>query len=183
VQTLPGRPTLTIPDSGWTDATNNDTYGIEALQRTNSPLDLLTIQWTDSLPTDPCGYKPQVTVGAEPEQQFAAWFQANKGLRLSAGIPRQFGDLTTTEYDVTVVTKDACQYTSPVSVIGPGFTFYAGERQRLEVASRNDKLILILIAAPSEADFDTFEPLAEQVLDSLTWPSSPCMRPGGVCPP
>ncbi|MGO9179657.1 MAG: hypothetical protein ACLQHS_10410, partial [Candidatus Limnocylindrales bacterium] len=56
---------------------------------------------------------------------------------------------------------------------GHGLVFYAGDRQRLEVASRNDTLILILISAPSEADFDTFEPLAEQVLDSWARPPSP----------
>jgi hypothetical protein len=149
--------------------------------RTNSPLDLLTIQWTDSLSTDVCGYQPQVAIGTAPESQFVAWARANKGLQLSAGIPRQFGDLPTTEYDVSVVARDACQYTSPVSVVVneggdppvPELTLFAGDRQRFEVASRNYKLILILISAPSEAAFDTFEPLAEQVLDSLTWPPSP----------
>jgi class 3 adenylate cyclase len=177
VMPLPGMPTLTMPDNGWAEADSGLNYLI--LARMTTPGDLLTIQWTDSLSTDVCGYKPQVTVGAEPEQQFAAWAQANKGLRLSAGIPRQFGDLLTTEYDVSVVARDACQYTSPVSVVvnewggGPELTLFAGDRQRFEVASRNEKLILILISARSEADFDTFEPLAEQVLDSLTWPPSP----------
>jgi hypothetical protein len=174
---LPGTPTLTIPDEGWSLYGCSD--GVIILQRTSSPLDLLTIEWIDSLSTDVCGYKPQVTVGAEPEAQFVAWAQANKGLRLSAGIPRQFGDLPTTEYDVSVVARDACQYTSPVSVIvnesggGTRITLFPGDRQRFEVASRNYKLILILISAPSEAAFDTFEPLAEHVLDSWAWPPSP----------
>jgi hypothetical protein len=173
---------LTMADGGWSVYTPGQEIAVHLgnliLDRTNSPGEQLEIAWTYSLPTDPCGYRPYVTVGSDPEQQFAAWLQANKGLRLSAGLLRQFGELTTTEYDVSVVAKDACQYTSPVSVTvaGPGqqgTTFYAGERQRLEVASRNDQLILILIAAPSEIDFDTFEPLAEQVLDSWAWPPSP----------
>jgi hypothetical protein len=170
---LPGMPTLTVADDGWSVKVSQGSALI--LYRTSTPGDVLFIQWIYSLTQDACGYRPLVTLGGDPETQFAAWLQANKGLRLSAGLPRQFGQLATTEYDVSVVAKEACQYTSPVSVIveGGGIVFYAGERQRLEVASRNDKLILILIQAPSETEFDTFEPLAEQVLNSLTWPPSP----------
>jgi hypothetical protein len=168
-------PTLTVADDGWSV---KDSQGSAlTLYRTSTPGDVLNIQWIDDLTQDACGYRPLVTVGGDPETQFQAWLTAIKGLQLSAGLARQFGQLTTTEYDVSVVAKDACQYTSPVSVVVDensarqfGLTFFAGERQRLEMASRNDQLILMLIAAPSEA---AFEPLAEQVLNSLTWPPSP----------
>jgi len=47
-----------------------------------------------------------------------------------------------------------------------------GVRQRLEVSSRDSRLILILIQAPSQADFEVFEPLAEKILSTLTFPSA-----------
>jgi hypothetical protein len=38
------------------------------------------------------------------------------------------------------------------------------------VSPRDAQLILLLIATSSAAEFDTFEPLAEQVLNSLAFP-------------
>jgi hypothetical protein len=175
---LPGTPILILADGGWSVQTSD--LGDLFLDRTSTPLERLQIEWIYSLPRDVCGSLwPYVATNTTPEQQFEAWARANKGLRLSAALPWNVGGeggrlLAATEYDVSVVAQYACQSTVPPSVavdpISSGIMFYAGERMRLEVASSNDKLILMLIEAPSVTEFDTFEPLAEQVLDSWAWP-------------
>jgi class 3 adenylate cyclase len=179
---LPGSPMLTISDDGWSVFSSGIPYLV--LARTSSPEDRLTILWSTRLAADACGNSAR-EVGPDPEPQFATWAHANKGLQLSAGIVRQFGDLSATQYDVTIVDQYACQLSSPISVsVAPppgipgahSLTLNAGERLRLEVASR-DGLILILIEAPSVAEFEAFKPFAETVLDTLRFPPSATAPP------
>ena len=178
---LPGAPQLAVGE-GWSVFASF--RGDLALGRTGRPNDQFTIMWPSGLAADVCGLKSPVPIGNNPEAQFLTWARANKGLRLSPGFKRQFGTVTATEFDVSVVEANACPYSDPIAVAGPlmaavynsgagnGNTpFTAGERLRLEVSSRDDKLILILIEASPPADFDTFDPLAEAVLSTLSFPS------------
>ncbi|HXR26294.1 MAG TPA: adenylate/guanylate cyclase domain-containing protein, partial [Candidatus Baltobacteraceae bacterium] len=164
---LPGTPTFTIADDGW------ELYwsigAVLTLDRVSSPSDRVSIVWFDALPadTDVCSLHDWVDLGRNPEAEFLAWAQANKALQLSTGIPRRFGDLAATQFDVSVVDKYACQYMAPHAIslgaLGPNLN--VGERLRLEVSSREGQLILILIEATSATEFlDTFDPFAEQVL-------------------
>jgi len=180
---LPGSPTLTISDDGWSVFSSGIPYLV--LARTSSPNNRLTILWTTRLAADACGLSAR-GVGPDPEQQFDTWVRSAKGLQiLGTPLPRTFGDLSTTEFDVAVVDRYACQSSSPISVsvapppgiLGAYFlTLNAGERLRLEAASR-DGLILILMEAPSVAEFEAFKPVAENVLNSLTFPPSTTAPP------
>jgi class 3 adenylate cyclase len=174
---LPGTPSITVPDEGWSVSSSPADL---IFSRTTSPRDRFTIRWVTKLVPDPCGEQAPIALGPNPEPQFDAWAAAAKGLRLSSGTERHFGDLATTEYDVNIVDKGACQYTTPVSVAvtdyQPGnritvtaLTLTAGERLRLEVSSRNGELILVLIEAPSSTEFNTLEPLAERILETLVF--------------
>ena len=174
---LPGTPTLAVPDDGWTLFYSGT--GNLILSRTTSPSDRVTIRWLNTLAADVCALQPLVKLGADPQRTFASWLAANKGLKLSAAIPRQFGDLGATQMDVTVVDQYACQYTSPISVAITGnenfggfetagaVVLNTGERLRLEAASRDGRLIVMIIEAPSATEFDAFEPLAEKALSAL----------------
>ena len=150
------------------------------MSRLDRPADRLTFRQVDNLLPDACGLKPPIAVGTSPESQFTAWARSEKGLLLSNGIERQLGDLGATEYDVSLVDRYACPYTSPASVAVaagvPGnrptasaLVLSAGERLRLEVSSRDSKLILILIEAPNPAEFTTLQPLVETILSSLNF--------------
>ena len=105
-----------------------------------------------------------------------AWAQANRGLKLSpsTGRVRQFGTLTTTEFNVSLVDKYACSLTSSPSVAiqdGPGgLSLTQGLRVRIEVASAQGQFLLIIISTPSDADFDAFDALAEKLLSTLNFP-------------
>lgn len=83
---------------------------------------------------------------------------------------------------MSVVDKNACSYTTPVSVeitagepsnsrTATALLLPAGETIRLEVSSRDSKLILILIEAPTPAEFSALEPLAARILGSLRFPA------------
>ncbi len=183
---LPGDPQLTVGEGWSVFASFRDDL---ALGRTGRPNDQFTIMWPASLAADVCNLKSPVPIRNNPEAQFQTWARANKGLQLSSGLLRQFGTLTATEFDVSVVGAYACPYTDPISVAGPlmaavynsgagngNTAFSAGERLRLEVSSRDNKLILILIEASPPADFDSFDPLVEGVLSTLTFP------PAGTTP-
>jgi class 3 adenylate cyclase len=153
-------------DPGWQETD----FGLE---RQTSPEDRISI-FTDFEPTnDPCGNNPGPSLGADPETQFVAWARANKGLSLRppGGVLRHFGDLATTEFDVSVVPAFACSYTSPLSVaLTPSnehSVLDVGTRVRFEVSSLDDRIILFLIQAPSEAEFNVFDAEAEQVLSTL----------------
>ncbi|MFI5262196.1 MAG: protein kinase [Candidatus Limnocylindrales bacterium] len=169
---LPGTPTLTFTDEGW--SANPFCACTITLGRTSSPNDKLVIVWPTELATDVCGLQPTAKVGRNPEAQFLTWAQNAKGLQLSTGTLRQFGDLSTTELDGTVLEQHACQYTEPVSVAigvdngGPYLNF--GQRFRLEVTSRDSKLVLIIMEAPSTAEFEALKPLAETLLNTLHFP-------------
>jgi class 3 adenylate cyclase len=169
--TLSGSPTLTIADPGW-----RVTYPGLVLVRQTSAEDQLTFDNVPSLATDPCGFKPGIDLGDNPETQFVAWAQANRGLKLSpsTGRLKQFGNLTTTEFDVSLVDKYACSLTSSTSVAiqdGPGgLSLTQGLRVRIEVASAQGQFLLIIISTPSEADFDAFDALAEKLLSTLNFP-------------
>ncbi len=172
---LPGTPTLTVTDDGWSVLDSGLNYLVLGL--TKSPKDRFTIVWPPNLAADACGFQPRVEIGPAPETQFVTWAQQAKGLQLSSGVVRHLGDLSATEYDVSIVEKYACQSTDPISVaIAPsgsgayGLVLNAGERLRLEVSSR-DGLILILVEAPSAAEFATFAPLAEKILSTLRFRS------------
>ena len=181
---LPGTPSMTVADGGWSVVVSAD--GDMVLARTTTPDDRVEIRWIHALSSDVCGLQPAVLVGADPEHQFDSWARAMTGLQLSPGTIRQFGPLTSEEYDVAVVPKNACQYSTPVAVVvtpydlGVGLfqgggqadgttnlSFNAGDRIRLEVTSRNGKLILIIIQAASTGDFATFQPVVEDLLGSL----------------
>ena len=188
-QDLPPTPSLTVTDPGW----RVDAYfhGDLQMSRETSPSDTMTLRWLESLATDPCAQQPEAAIDSQPDKQFLAWVRANRALQVSAGTPRRFGELTTTEIDVSVIAKYACQYTTPVSVsvtgyhnggrvdtfvlaasvIGfePGLVFNAGVRTRVEVAARDGQLVLIVLAAPSAAEFASFEPLAEAILGTITF--------------
>ena len=171
---LPGTPKLTITDEGWSVLDSGVNYLVMGLS--SSPGDRFTIYWLPSLAADACGFQPPIEIGLAPETQFATWAEHARGLQLSTAVPRQFGELSATEYDVSVVKQFACQYTAPVSVaVAPsgsgtfGLALSAGERVRLEVSSR-DGLILIVIRAPSAAEFATFAPLAEKILSTVRFP-------------
>jgi serine/threonine-protein kinase len=171
---LPGTPTLGITDDGWSVLDSGVNYLI--LDLSSSPSDRLTIFWPRILAADACGFQPPTEIGPAPETQFATWAEHAKGLQLSTAVQRQFGELSATQYDVSVVKQFACQYTAPASVaVVPsgsgvyGLALSAGELVRLEVASRNG-LILITIEAPSAAEFATFAPLAEKILGTLRFP-------------
>jgi class 3 adenylate cyclase len=169
--TLSGSPTLTIADPGW-----RVTFPGLALVRQTSPEDQLTFDNVPSLATDPCGFKPGIVLGGNSETQFVAWAQANRGLKLSpsTGRVRQFGTLTTTEFNVSLVDKYACSLTSSPSVAiqdGPGgLSLTQGLRVRIEVASAQGQFLLIIISTPSDADFDAFDALAEKLLSTLNFP-------------
>jgi class 3 adenylate cyclase len=167
---LPGTPTLTITDEGWSVRESGVPYLV--LERTSSPDDRVTILWPTNLAGDACGFT-SIEIGAAPEAQFLAWTHAAKGLRLSAPLARTFGDLSTYELDVSIVDQDACKVTTPFSVAvasgGDRLALNAGDSLRLEVSSR-DGLILILIEAPSAAEFAAFKQLAEKILNTLTFP-------------
>ncbi|MFI5260999.1 MAG: adenylate/guanylate cyclase domain-containing protein [Candidatus Limnocylindrales bacterium] len=174
---LRGSPTLTIADEGWSVSASNHIN--LSLARTTSPEDRFAIYWPTNLATDLCASKAPVAIGPDPEAQFLAWLRTATGLRLSPPRIRQFGDLGTTEYDISIIDAAACQTTDPISVsITPCtapltdacIALDSGVRQRLEVSSRDSKLILILIEAPSAAEFDTLAPLAEKILSTLTFP-------------
>jgi class 3 adenylate cyclase len=181
---LPGAPSMTVADGGWSVVVSAD--GDMVLARTTTPDDRVEMRWVQALSSDVCGLQPAVPVGADPEHQFEAWARTTTGLQLSPGTIRQFGPLTSEEYDIAVVPKNACQYSTPVAVVvtpydlGVGLfqgggqadgttnlSFNAGDRIRLEVTSRNGKLILIIIHAASTADFATFQPMVENLLGSL----------------
>jgi class 3 adenylate cyclase len=180
---LPGTPSMTVADGGWSVVGSSD--GDMILARTTTPDDRVEIRWVNALSSDVCGLGPAVPVGADPEHQFDAWARAMTGLQVSPGIIRQFGPLTTQEHDIAVVPKNACQYSTPVAVVvtpydvGVGLfqagdadgttnlSINAGVRLRLEVTSRNGKLVLIIIQFASPADFATFQPLVENLLSSL----------------
>jgi class 3 adenylate cyclase len=173
---LPGAPKMTVIDAGWSATSSG--LGDLILFRTTSPNDRMTMQWIRDLVPDPCGQQRTVPVGPGPEAQSLAWAHGNRALQLSEALPRQFGDLAATELDVSVVEKDACQYTEPVSVAVTdyepgnrvtkfGLVLDAGARLRVEVSSHDGKLIIIVIKAPSVAEFQTFEPLAEKLLSTL----------------
>ena len=173
---LPGEPRITFVDDGWSAFLAGPGY--LAIGLTSSPYDIVTFQWIDALVPDACGQQPPVTVGSDPEAQFLAWAHAAKGLQVSTPIPRQFGDLAALQIDVSVVDKYACSYTAPHSVAVTDYEPQAryteaalvldeGQEYRLEVASRDGRLILIVLQAPSATELGTFEPLAEKVLDTL----------------
>jgi hypothetical protein len=170
---LPDTPTLAVVDSGWTAAGSSlDTL---ILSRATSPTDQLTIRWLRTLSTDPCAEKPEATFSTDPAGQFGTWARAQKGLKVTAGVPRQFGDLSATEYDVTVVDKYACQTSDPLSVAITGYvegvsdavSLDSGEQIRLEAAPHGGRLLIIVIEARSAAEFQTFEPQAETLLSTL----------------
>ena len=170
---LPDTPTLTVIDTAWTAAgSSGDTL---ILSRATSPTDKLTIRWLRTLSTDACADRPEATFSTDPAAQFGTWARAEKGLQVTSGVPRQFGDLSATEYDVTVVDKYACQATDPLSVAITGYvegvsdavSLAAGETIRLEVAPHGGRLLIVVIEAPSAAEFQTFEPLAETLLSTL----------------
>jgi len=178
-EALPGSPSLTIADDGWSVA---DSSKINlSLARTTSPDDQLAIRWPVDLAADACASKPAVAIGPEPESQFLAWTRAVRGLQLTTPTLRDFGDLPATQYDVGVVPAYACHTTDPVSVYVTPCTlqlsydtciyFDLGVRQQLDVSSRDGELILITVQAPSAAEFDAFRPLAEDILKTLTFPS------------
>jgi hypothetical protein len=180
---LPGEPSLTVPDDGWSLYYSGT--GNVILARTTSPDDKVTIRWLNSLASDPCALQPLLKVGSDPESQFIAWARSAKGLRLGPVVTRKFGDLATNEFDVSVVDRDACQYSTPPSVAVTGtenfgavesagtVTLTGGEAFRLDVASRDSKLILIITEAPSAPELQALEPLAERILIALKFPPSP----------
>ncbi len=170
---LPDTPTLTVVDTGWTAA--GSLLDTLILSRATSPTDKLTIRWLRTLSNDPCADKPEASFSTDPAGQFGAWAHAEKGLKVTSGTPRQFGDLSATEYDVTVVDKYACQTTDPLSVAITGYvegvsdtvSLAAGEQIRLEAAPHGGRLLVIVIEARSAAEFQTLEPLAETLLSTL----------------
>ena len=180
---LPGTPSMTVADGGWSVVASSD--GDMILVRTTTPGDRIEIRWVKALSSDVCGLQPAAAVGADPEHQFDAWAHAMTGLQLSPGIIRQFGPLTTEEHDVAVVPKNACQHSTPVAVVvtpyvvGVGLfshgqaigttnlSFNAGVRIRIDVTSRDGQLILFVIQTASAAEFATFQPLVENLLGSL----------------
>ncbi len=176
---LPGSPRLTITDDGW--SAEESFSGKLVLGRTTSPGNRVTLQWLTELTSDVCAVQPSVKIGPDPEAQFLAWARAAKSLQLSPAVLRRFGDLSATELDISIVEQNACLYADPRSVsvgpckIGAGadscLALVAGPRIRLEVSSRDGRLILVIIEAPSATDFDAFEPLAERILSTLTFPS------------
>jgi hypothetical protein len=172
---LSGSPTLTIADPGWRVAHGRTEAGL-VLVRYTSPEDQLAFNRFASLASDPCGFKPGILLGSNPETQVLVWARANPALKLSPseGVIRQFGNLTTTEFDVSIVDKYACTVTSPISVAiqdGPGgFGLLEGTRVRVEVSSDQGQILLIAISTPSVADFDSFDALAEKVLSTINFP-------------
>ncbi len=177
---LPGTPSLTVTDDGWSISDSSKIHLV--LARTSSPDDQVAVLWPADLAVDPCATKPGVAIGPEPETQFLAWTRTATGLQLSPPTLREFGDLPATQYDVSVVPAHACQTTDPVSVYVTPCTLQlsystciyldVGVRQRLEVSSRDGRLILIIIQAPSAAEFDVLEPLAEKILGTLAFPAT-----------
>jgi len=67
---LPGSPSLTVADDGW--SVSDSSHINLTLARTTSPDDQLAIWWPASLATDPCAANPPVAIGPEPENQFLA---------------------------------------------------------------------------------------------------------------
>jgi class 3 adenylate cyclase len=163
-----GAPTLTIADAGW------EVFQWATIERVTSPGDRLWILLVGNLPApaDVCNLQDNASIGPNPVRWFLDWAHANKALQVSAGVARQLGDLAATQFDVSVVDKYACQQMAPHAVslgqLGPQLN--VGDGLRLEVSSRDGQLILIIIAAPSAAELATFEPLAEQVLSTWTYP-------------
>ena len=162
---LPSTPDFAVVDPGWWV----DGYYTATLQlsRATSPTDTLAIYWLTTLATDPCAQQPEASIGPEPDTSFLAWARSNKALSVTSNTSRRFGNLPTTEMDVSVVVKNACQYTDPISVAVTGYqsgrndtyvlvtqiiglqrglAFTAGVRTRVEVAARDGKLLLIVLA-------------------------------------
>ena len=174
---LPGSPLLTVP-AGWSGGSSPNAL---LLFRTTTPADRFSIDAVADLVPDPCGVRPPVPVGAEPEAEFVAWARADPALHMTSGLGRHFGDLATTEYDVEVIGAKACHDMEPASVLitayDPGAlwavenppTLPAGERLRLEVTSRDSQLVFVLIEAPSSEEFKTLEPLVEQILQTISF--------------
>ena len=126
-----------------------------------------------SLATDACGLHVTAVLGSDPEGQFAAWLKANKALSISDELLRHFGNLPATQYDVSIVDRGACALTEPKSIAtrpgNDGLLSLSGlaSGPRIEVSlSWGEQLLLVCIVA-SPDDFPTFEPLAEQVLDTV----------------
>ena len=131
------------------------------------------------MPTNACGTATR-TLSASPSD-YALWLQQTPALVATVPITRYFGTLVAQQADVEVVARYACPGTNPpalmlsptISFDKAGEAWPAGLRYRVAFGLVNQRLLRILIEAPNEQAFQSFDALVEAVLATLTLAPSP----------
>jgi hypothetical protein len=169
---VPGQPDVTLTGD-WL-AFSGDNF--ELLKVNVRKGDTITFAAATTVPINPCGTKESRLVG-DPGTAYLEWLRRNPALRVGTGIVRGTGPDASTAVDVEMDAAAACPSDPatvtivPLNVSPPGIILKAGAPARLLVHSLGNRVLVVAIQAPTQAEFDRFLPQADLVLESIHFES------------
>ena len=171
-----GGPAMTFPD-GWQRTLDGD-----FLSPVSYPYTHLSFRQWEPPATDPCGVDPQrasptpspavSAPASDTYTRWLAWLTHHPALRTTQSAVRTFNGIGATQFEVEVLADRACQLGGPPRVAIGGaafFNFTSGLRTRVYLIDSATP-ILVILEAPSEAEFDLAVPDVEAMLLSLHFP-------------
>ena len=170
-----GGPAMTFP-AGWQRTLDGD-----FLAPVSYPYTHLSFHQWEPPGTDPCGVDPQ-RAGTSPSPadsatadtytRWLAWLTHHPALRTIQSAVRTFNGLGATQLEVEVIADRACHLGGPPRVAIGGAAFYnftSGLRTRVYLIDSATP-ILVILEAPSQAEFDLAVHDVEAMLLSLHFP-------------
>ncbi|MFI5262620.1 MAG: hypothetical protein ACHQZR_08715, partial [Candidatus Limnocylindrales bacterium] len=172
-----GLPHLTMTlGTGWSLVNRSGTS--VGLIRSDDPNDFVGFAWPTRVPNDACATSTR-PLSANPSD-YTVWLQQTAALSVTPSIARYFGALAAQQADLSVVVKSACASTDPPAIrISPpvpaggglgtdqGEFWPAGSRYRIAYGDLGGRLLRILIEAPDDQTFQSFDPLVESILTTI----------------
>jgi hypothetical protein len=176
--TVPGQPDVTL---------TGDWFGFsgpnyEVIKVNTRKGDSIAFAAATTVASDPCGTKQSPLVG-DPATAYLEWLRGNRALHVGPGVLRGAGEDASTAVDVEVNAAEACAGdpatvsivtvdVSPSAVNFPPPTILkAGSTARLLIHSLGNRVLVVAVQAPTQAEFDSFLPQADGVLESIHFES------------
>lgn len=166
--------------AGWSVQPITSDQGHQRLKLTDRPSSLLVLMLMKERPTDVCAADPLADVA--DTAAYLDWLHRQPGLEVGLQVPRSFGHVNATQVEITVQRGAACSLGDPPYVVlqpfgGPegdccnGYSLTADHVLRAYVMGIGESIVVAMIDAPTQAEFDILLPKAEAVLDTLEFAS------------